>query len=409
MRILIVTSRLPFPPTWGAASRDYQLARHLARRYEVTMLCYAADDERDAVRTLREELEDVHVVPLPTAGTAARRASQLQTLVSPAPFTTSEESSREMQHAIDRLLAGGRFDVVQVESVRMLGMRFPRSTPLVLDEHNIEYELRQRMGQTERSAPRRLFSAVEYRKLRRVEQRWWRTVQACVVTSEREQHIVEAVAPATPCITVPNGVDVDYFTPSAVEPVPDTLVFTGLLSYRPNWEAVHHLIEEIFPLVRLERPSCTLTVVGRGHEPLGHLARPGVTFTGFVPDVRPYLERASVAVVPLRMGGGTRLKVVEAFAMGKAVVSTTLGSEGIDARHSEHLLIGDDPRSFADQVVRLLSEPALGRRLGQAASSLARESYSWSRSATLLGDFHAELLQPVLSTAAEEVQAFRRS
>lgn len=391
MRILMVTARLPFPTTWGAATRDYQLARHLAARHDVTMLCYAGDEEGEAVQSLRRELADVRVVPLPDVGGVARRVAQLRTLASPVPFTVSEERSPAMQREIDRLLGGGGFDAVQVESVRMLGLRFPRTIPLVLDEHNIEYELRQRMSESERSGPRRYFSRAEYRKLRRVEQRSWRAVQACAVTSEREQRIVEAVAPATPCRTVPNGVDTDYFAASGAPPVADNLVFTGMLAYRPNWDAVHYLVEEIFPRIRAERPACTLTIVGKGHESLRHLAGPGVTFTGVVPDVRPYVEQAAVAVVPLRMGGGTRLKVVEAMAMGKPIVSTALGSEGIAARDQEHLLTADDPAGFAAAVLRLLSEPALGTRLGHAARGLARHQYSWRRSADLLEDLYGEL------------------
>ena len=175
-------------------------------------------------------------------------------------------------------------------------------------------------------------------------------------------------------------------------PQPDSLVFTGLLSYRPNVDAVHHLVEEIFPMIVAERPGCTLTIVGDGEYPLRRLERPGVRFTGVVPDVRPYLRRAAVVVVPLRMGGGTRLKVLEAFALGKPVVSTSLGAEGIRAGGGEHLLIGDTPEAFASQVIHLLGDPDHAGRLGFAAARLAQDQYSWVDAATKIDEIYRSVV-----------------
>ena len=297
-----------------------------------------------------------------------------------------------MQRELDGLLAGGSFDVVQVESVRMMGFRFPQNVPVVLDEHNIEFELMARLSKGERSLTRRAFNAVEHMKLRRVEIGAWKAADACLVTSEREEPIVRSEAPGTRVFTVPNGVDTDFFSPTQDAPEPDSLVFTGLLSYRPNVDAVHHLVEEIFPLIVQQRPGCTLTIVGDGESAVRHLERPGVRFTGVVPDVRPYLRRAAVVVVPVRIGGGTRLKVVEAFAVGKPVVSTSLGAEGIRARDGEHLLIGDTAEAFAAQVVRLLGDRDQAARLGAAAATLARAHYSWVDAATKIDEIYQSVV-----------------
>jgi glycosyltransferase involved in cell wall biosynthesis len=263
---------------------------------------------------------------------------------------------------------------------------------LVVDEHNIEYELTRRMARSERSPVRRGFHAVEHVKLRRREVALWRTADACLVTSEREEAIVQQQAPGLPTLTVPNGVDTDYFRPSGERPEADTLVFTGLLSYRPNVDAVHYLAEEIFPRIAERRPNTVLTIVGGRGEGLHGLARAGIRFTGYVPDLRPYLSRAAVVLVPLRIGGGTRLKVLEAFATGKAVVSTSLGVEGIRAHPGEHLLVGDTPDAFADHVVALLNDPDRARRMGDSAARLIQEKYSWANATSGLDGLYAHLI-----------------
>jgi glycosyltransferase involved in cell wall biosynthesis len=178
---------------------------------------------------------------------------------------------------------------------------------------------------------------------------------------------------------VPNAVDLDYFTPSGDDIVPGSILFTGLLSYRPNLDAILFFLDEVLPLVRARCPEAVLTVVGHGeHRDLERIRRPGVVVTGRVPDVRPYLDAAAVVAVPLRMGGGTRLKVVEAMAMGKAIVSTSLGCEGINVRDGEHLVVADTPAVLAEAIAALLLDGTRGAELGRRARQLAEEQYSWN-------------------------------
>jgi glycosyltransferase involved in cell wall biosynthesis len=192
---------------------------------------------------------------------------------------------------------------------------------------------------------------------------------------------------------VPNGVDVDYFLPRGLECEPDTMVFNGTLHYRPNLDAAYYLVDEIWPLVEQRCPHARLTIVGRGAEAdLRRLRRPNVVVTGEVPDVRPYLERAAVVGVPVRMGGGTRLKVVEALAMGKAMVSTTLGCEGVKALHRKHLWIADDAESFASGVAMLFADAAQATALGLAGRALMEEAYSWDMAGTLLEGLYRRIV-----------------
>jgi polysaccharide biosynthesis protein PslH len=190
-------------------------------------------------------------------------------------------------------------------------------------------------------------------------------------------------------VVVPNGVDLDYFRPSTAPVDPHTLVFNATLRYRPNVDAAHHLVEEIWPMVVAQRPDARLYIVGQASDAQARrLGRAGVVVTGEVPDVRPYLERAAVVAVPVRIGGGTRLKVVEALAMGKAIVSTRLGCEGLAVRDTEHLLIADDAHTFADRIVELFDDPAAGQALGSAGRQLAEAKYSWTQATGTLEELY---------------------
>ena len=201
-----------------------------------------------------------------------------------------------------------------------------------------------------------------------------------------------ATHPAHPPPSSPTASISSTSLPASDEPEEGRIVFTGLLSYRPNLDAARHLVDDILPRIRERHRSVTLTIVGSGRDAdLDALRRPGVTVTGWVTDVRPYLRRASVVVAPLRIGAGTRLKVVEGLAMAKPMVSTTVGCEGIDVRSGEHLLVADAPDDFADAVVLLLRDRALGDRLGTAGHRLARDHYSWEGAAGQLAELYDRL------------------
>jgi polysaccharide biosynthesis protein PslH len=211
-----------------------------------------------------------------------------------------------------------------------------------------------------------------------MEERSWRSAQGCVLTSDRDQLAVCATAPSTPTAVVSNGVDLEYFAPWTQATEPHSVVFNGVLNYRPNLDGATHLVEEVWPLVLEACPSARLSIVGRAPErDAATLRRPTVEVLGTVPDIRPYLGRAEVVAVPIRMGGGTRFKVVEALSMGKPMVSTTLGCEGLSVSDRQHLLIGDDAETFAHRILELFKDGDLRRGLGIAGRALAEEKYSW--------------------------------
>jgi polysaccharide biosynthesis protein PslH len=392
MRILIVSPVLPYPPTWGFVTRVYQIIQLLARKHEVTVLTYAEDPGSPHVQALRGVCNDVHTVSL-QIGQGAKRAGQLASLFSPVSYQRRRHYSDEMQRALTTLAGRQRFDVIQVESSQMACFEFDPRAVLVLDEHNIEYELLYRTYLTERSPLRRAYNWIEFRKFKHEEIGAWRRATGTVTTSDREAVIIHDLVPANPTICVPNAVDVEYFSPSSEPADPDALVLTGLMKYRPNVDAATYFVREVLPQIVAVRPRLKFYIVG-GEPPdeVTRLAGPNVVVTGTVPDVRPFVRKAAVVVVPLRMGSGTRLKVVEGLSMRKAMVSTSLGCEGIDVEDGKHLLIADTPAAFATAVLRLLDDAALSASLADAGRDLVDRRYRWERVVADLEGFYDQLL-----------------
>ena len=378
LRVLVLGVWLPYPPRWGWAVRVYHLARQLARRHEVTLLTYGTSADEANVAQLREEGIHAETFLRERPSRAARRRDQVASLFSRLPFESYIARSSELQRAIDRLSAERAFDVIQLESTLVWPFRFPEASKLVLDEHNIEYENYARHQEMEGLSVRKAFYAFEAAKVRRYEQDAWRKVAGCVLTSAREEEIVRAVAPGTETMVVPNGVDVDYFSPGSDERDSASIVFNGVLDYRPNLDAALFLIDEVLPLVRAEHPDAHVTIVGRGDPAeLSRMRGENVEATGEVPDVRPYLQKATVVAVPIRAGSGTRFKVVEGLAVAAPMVSTAVGCEGIGVREGEHLLVADSAEDFAAAIVRLLDDRELGARLGAAGRRFVEDEYSW--------------------------------
>lgn len=400
MKILFVTPYLPSPPYFGAQRRLDGLMRGLAARHEVSLLSFVAADvhtERslEVSRSYCREFDVIRHDVLNLTG-QKKRLMQLRSLLSRGSFELRLLHRREFQARLDRLLTTRDWDIVQVEFCHMGIYRFRRTpgtrTRLVLDEHNIEYDLVKRTAETAEGAVRRVYAQVNWRKLEREERDCWRRFDGTALTSVRDEEMLKSAEPSTPTAVVPNAVDLDTFRPNGAARDPASLLFLGAISYFPNTDGILYFLDAIFPKIVALRPDVQLRIVGMSppESVLAHRSR-NVEVTGFVEDPLPYMDRASVFVVPLRVGGGTRLKVVEAMGKGKAIVSTRIGAEGIDVEHEKNVLLADDPEDFARQVVRLLDDPELAARLGTEARRLAEERYGWGAAVRRLEQFHEEL------------------
>ena len=390
--ILLVAPSWPHPPTWGFATRVYNLAKQLSARHYVTLLAYGAGDVTAATNAAEPIFQSVQFVPNPAA-TRSKRRAQATSLLSSRSYHVGALRSASMQSAFERLLSERSFDLVQVESSQMALSRSGSGIPFVLDEHNIEYLLIRRLAEVESSPDRKAFGYIEAAKVRWEEVQAWRHCDGAVFTSEADLDVMRAPFPEKPACVVPNGVDAEYFSPSDDEPEPSTIVFTGSINYRPNTDAVAYFIKEVMPrLVRL-KPSAKFLVVGQGApDSVLRLADDNVEFTGAVPDVRPYLARAAVVIAPLRVGSGTRLKILEALAMEKPVVTTSIGCEGLAMVDGEHLVVADDPQSFAEETARLMSDRNRAAEIGRSGRALTEREYSWSVIVHRLEQFHSQLI-----------------
>ncbi len=401
MDLLFLTPYLPSPPRWGGPRRLHGLMRGLAEGHNVSVLSFVAPRGPEAtfvessLAATREYCAEVVTVANPRygLGTRAKRALQLRSLASPRSYERLVYHQPAFQAALDGILRRRRFDAITVEFAQMAPFRFPRATTLVLDEHNIEYDILRRTSAAERGGARKLYNALNYHKLRREEQRAWRRVDGCSLTSARDEALLRRHAPALRTAVVPNAADTDAFRPATTAPEPRTVVFFGAIDYYPNTDGLLFFLGEVLPILRARVPGVRVLIVGPSPpEAIARFASETVTITGFVDDIQPYLARAGVAIVPLRVGGGTRLKIVEAMALGKAIVSTTIGAEGLAVTDGEHLLLADTAADFAGQIGRLFEDAALARRLGAAARALAEREYSWRGSVRKLERFYREVL-----------------
>ena len=399
MKILFVSPYLPSPPRFGGQRRLDGLMRGLVERHEVSILSFNSTDPytQESVDSTSAFCHKVTTLPdLDPRSVAEKRKLQMRSLASLHSFEYRQVRGRQdFQREIDAHLAATPYDIVQVEFANMASYRYTKrgkSPLLVLDEHNIEFDLQRRTAKSAKGITRRIYNSFNWRKLGREERAAWRSYDGVVLTSLRDQELLMRESPKSRSTVVPNGVDVKQFLPSVQTVDPDRLLFFGANNYFPNHDGLLYFIDEILPKVVAQRPNTKLCIVGPGIQP-EVLARQSrhVEAVGFVDDLMPHLERASVVVVPLRIGGGTRLKIVEAMAKSKAIVSTRIGAEGIDVTHDRDVLLADTPDEFAAQVVRALGSPELTTRLGQQARVLAEERYAWSAVVRGLERFYDEL------------------
>jgi glycosyltransferase involved in cell wall biosynthesis len=381
MKIIVVS---PFFPSLssGACTRVYHLIKALASEYAVSLLLLG-----NGVHEKSDLLEDLglkQIVQVPWDGDVQRkRIHQALTVLRGRSFVLDSYQGGALQNALDDLFAKDHYDAVLFESVFTAGYRTPQGARVIIDEHNLEYELQYRTYQQEKSLVRKWYSWWESRQIKPVELERCRNAQLVFVTSDREAEILRSLLPETTITVVPNGVDVVAFGQVGHEQeVPDRIVFTGAMDYYPNLDAVLYFAQECWPLIRASVPTATWQIVGKNPPAaVMELAdAPAISVTGTVPDVKPYLAAATIAIAPLRIGSGTRLKILEACAMGKAVVSTSIGCEGLGAVSGKHLIVEDQPDRLAESIVRLLRDTQRRISLGVGARALA-ETFTWSRSA----------------------------
>jgi glycosyltransferase involved in cell wall biosynthesis len=393
MNILVLTPYIPFPPNFGGSVRIFHLIRQLHRLgHTVHLLSFREAGGAGDPQRLEPFCKTIKLI---ARDTGRMRFRQLASLLSRRSFQWSFHYTDAMQVALDQLVRDQQIDLILVEFAQMAGYQFPAGVPVVLDEHNVEFDLLEHMATRGHGAVRQWFDRVEARKFRREELGACCAAALTLVTRERDGEHLREYAPQLRTVTITNGVDCDQFARPAGPRKPDTAVFVGATHYFPNEEGVLYFLREVFPLIKDKQPRFRFTVVG-GNPPLSlvRYQSDAIEITGFVDDVRPFMWESSVFVVPLRMGGGTHFKIVEAFAAGLPVVSTRLGAEAIPVEDGRELLLADTPAEIAAAVLRVLEDPALAERLARAGQAYVRRHFDWSVIGAKLNAALADLVKP---------------
>jgi glycosyltransferase involved in cell wall biosynthesis len=380
MRAAVFTPYLPYPTDTGGKTRSYHLARALATRLEVDLytVFYGEGPSPEDVDAIQQFCRQVVLLRLDKAWHPLAR---LQRALAPLPRSVDYFCTADSLQQASRHLATGGYDLVIADEIHMTPYaELASDLPLMVLRQKVDHIHYQEMARARPWGLDKALDSLEAAKLQRYEQARMPLYQAFVACTECDAMVIGRDAPSAASLVIPNGADLSTFVPTGRPKAKDpTLLYVGAMHYYPNADAVSFFFEAIYERIRQAVPDVKVQIVGHAPPPdIQRLARPsGVEVTGSVTDVRPYYEEATVFIVPLRLGGGTRLKIIEAMAMGLPAISTTVGAEGLSVHPGEDILIADDPASFAESVLRLLADAELRQRIARSGQHVARR-YDWN-------------------------------
>lgn len=399
MNVLFLSTENPYPPDSGHLLRTYNILRHAAREHDVYFLGFIKKKEDAAhAEPIRKMCKTADVFVIPDDVSRARLGLSLfLNLFSPLPYISSKYYRKDLNKRMMEIIRNNRIDVVHFDMLHMARYRRKiKDLPSVLVEHNVESLRLRRLSENSKNPILKLFLFYQYIKLYRFERREPRFFDVCTPVSRNDADKLEEMGAGGNLTVIPNGVDTEYFKPGNKKATPQSLVWVGSMSDMYNAEAVNYFCEEVFPLILREMPDIRFTAVGKS--PTKKLLRlaaanSNVKAVGYVDDVRGAMERAAVYIAPIRSGGGTKLKVLNALSMARPVVTTTVGAEGIEVVDGEHLLIADDAKLFAEKTIGLLRDPARAAGLGENGRRLMLEKYDWDIIGGKMNSIYEDLLK----------------
>ena len=415
MKILWVKAGGLVPPDTGGKIRSYNILRELARRHSITFFSFYAAHDGDVHAELKDVFEQVVYMPLqlPAPKSVAEMRDYGIRLLSAEPYSITKYCLPEVRRRLRALLEQESYEVIVCDFIFAAGViPWDWPVPKVLFTHNVEAAIWRRHYGVASNPIWKAISWREWKKMEAAERRYLHLADHVLTVSDTDRDTFAGFLDPGKLTVIPTGVDIDYFQPMPVEETLNSLVFTGSMDWLPNEDAILYFVEAILPLIKLEYPGVSLEVVGRRPSPkLQALAEreKSVRLTGWVEDIRPFVARASICIVPLRIGGGTRLKIFEAMAMSKAVVSTPVGAEGLPVQAGDNILLADAPRDFADSVISVLRDPEERKRIGASARVLVQENYSWPKVAeNFVRTLHEAVVSFKPSFKTRHVQASER-
>jgi polysaccharide biosynthesis protein PslH len=387
VRILWLNAGLLLPLDKGGKLRTWHLMRHLARRHSITYVCFADPNEKKEHREgMVEVCNSLVTVPRsdPAKGSTAFYMDAVRHVVNALPYAVGKYQSDEYAGRVQYLLQHGRFDVMVADFLPPVA-NLPKSIPVpaVLFTHNVEAEIWRRHAENASNPLSRILLKQQWHRMLRFEREALTRFDLVLGVSDTDRETFARLYPGAlrrSVHVVQTGVDTAYFTPMPGQERPRHLVFTGSMDWLPNEDGVLYFVRDILPRLRAIEPDITLSIVGRTPTPAVQrlAAENGIAVTGRVDDVRPHVAAAEVYIVPLRIGGGTRLKIFEAMSMAKAVVSTTVGAEGLPVTPGRDIVLADEPAAFADAVVQLIRDREKRQSIERAARDLVVQKYDWA-------------------------------
>ncbi|RMD88553.1 MAG: glycosyltransferase, partial [Calditrichaeota bacterium] len=394
MNILFISTEVPLPLDHGHHLRTYHVLKALAEVHTVHFVAFAQNHSVFNYHArLQEICHSVEIFPLRFMGWR-QIILLLINLFSPLPLIAQKYYQTDALKYIKSLIKEASIDLIHIDLLHISRYRKAmKQIPSILVNHNVESLRILRWAKVTKNPLLKLFLYYQYIKLRRFERRACREFDYCITVSDTDRYHLEKLCGINNFLTIPNGVDINYFAPEPVKVVPDSLVWTGSMASPYNCDAVLYFLREIWPIINQRRPSVYVKFVGNSPPSLLKKlseVEPRIQYTGYVEDVRPFVAEAQLFIAPIRAGSGTKIKILNAMAQGKAVVTTPVGAEGIDAVPEQEIIIADDPCTFADRVVYLLQHPDKAQKLGQRARKLVERKYDWNSIGQIIRSIYAQ-------------------
>jgi len=384
MRVLVLDEEIPYPTDTGKKTRTFNLISRLAKRHEIDYVCYVDPAELDVIKKFQKFGVNVYPVIQQKSKNNLKRfyLKLFLNMFSNLPFIIYQYYTQAYQAKVNSLMQTKLYDLIHCEislySIFLSNKKV--QVPSVGICHNVEAEIWKRYFLNETNIFKKIFILSQWKRISAFEAQYLQKFTTCIAVSDRDANYLRKNYGVYNVEIVPNGVDIDYFHPTSIRFKKYNIVFTGSMDWRPNQDAIKFFLKNIWHLVLKEVPSATFTVVGRNPPQwLYKLANryKGVELTGTVNDVRPYINRAHLFVVPLRIGGGSRLKILEAMASGKAVISTVIGAEGLEVKHGENIFLEDSPYGFAKRIIQLFKNDIIRKKLEKKGRELVEKNYNW--------------------------------
>jgi len=388
MKVLVIDEWIPWPLESGKKIRTFNLISRLAKKHEIIYLSYVSlPEEYDKVKIM--EMNGIRVLPVVDKRTVKWTpmfyVEVLRNFISQDPFSSQYHIRKEYIEQLQSFLEQEKPDLVHCEWTNYAPyLRYVHNIPCVISSHNVESDIWRRLGQSGSNTIKRIIGNNQAKKIERLERYWYPKVEQCIAVSPEDKKTIESYGAKV--ALVDNGVDLEYYSKSSMEIDVNSIVFTASFDTFSNQDGAEYFVQRIYPIIKENRPNIDIWLVGKDPtDKIRSFSRqnPHIHVTGTVEDVRQYIARSILCVVPLRIGGGSRLKILEALAMKKAVISTTIGAEGLKITHGKNILLADTPDVFAQSVLDCLEQDSLRNSLAEEGYELVAKNYDWERLANI--------------------------